>query len=89
MGPEVHDLAEGFGVEIVADEDTDLIAPDFSGGSPASADIGFVDDIVVEQRRGMNELNQTSELVMIATGIAAETGREHEKKRANSFSAAV
>jgi hypothetical protein len=76
MVPEVDDLAEGFGVEIVADEDTDLVAPDFSGGSPTSADIGIVDHIVVEQGRGMNELHQTGELVMIATGIAAETGRE-------------
>jgi hypothetical protein len=76
MVPEVDDLAEGFGVEIVADEDTDLVAPDFSGGSPTSADIGIVDHIVVEQGRGMNKLHQTGELVMIATGIAAETGRE-------------
>jgi hypothetical protein len=76
MVPEVDDLAEGFGVEIVADEDTDLVAPDFSGGSPASADIGIVDHIVVEQGRGMNEFHQTGELVMIATGIAAETGGE-------------
>jgi hypothetical protein len=76
MVPEVDDLAEGFGVEIVADEDTDLVAPDFSGASPASADIGIVDHIVVEQGRGMYELHQTGELVMIATGIAAETGRE-------------
>ena len=80
MAPKVDDLAEGFGVEIVADEDTDLIAPDFSGGSPASADIGFVDHIVVEQGRGMNKLNQTAELIMFATGIAAETGREHEEE---------
>jgi hypothetical protein len=76
MVPEVDNLAEGFGVKIVADEDTDLVAPDFSGGSMASADIGFVDHIVVEQGRGMNKLHQTGELVMIATGIAAETGRE-------------
>jgi hypothetical protein len=76
MVPEVDDLAEGFGVEVVADEDTDLVSPDFSGGSAASADIGIVDHIVVEQGRGMNELHQTGELVMIATGIAAETGRE-------------
>ena len=80
MVPEIDDLAEGFGVEIVADEDTDLVAPDFSGGSAASADIGFVDHIVVEQGRGMNKLHQTGELVMIATGIAAEAGRETKKK---------
>jgi hypothetical protein len=78
MVPEVDDLAEGFGVEIVTDEDADLVAPDFSDGRSASADIGVVDYIVVEQRRGMNKLNQTGELIMIATGIAAETGREQE-----------
>ena len=37
----------------------------------------------------MNELHQTGELVMIAAGIAAETGREQQQKWANSFSAAV
>jgi len=77
MVPEVDNLAEGFGVKIVADKDTDLVAPDFSGGSMASADIGLVDHIVVEQGRGMNKLHQTGELVMIATGIAAEAGREY------------
>src|SRR5205807_6489072 len=76
MVPEVDDMTEGFGVEIVADEDADLVAPDFSGGSMASADIGIVDHIVMEQGGGMNELHQTGELVMIATGIAAETGGE-------------
>jgi hypothetical protein len=76
MVSEVDDLAEGFGVEIVADKDADLVAPDFSGGRSATADIGVVDDIVVEQRCGMNKFNQTGELVMITTGIAAETGRE-------------
>src|SRR5688572_5806105 len=86
---EVDDLTEGFGVEIVADEDTDLVAPDFSSGSVTSADIGFVDHIVVEQGRGMNELHQTGELVMIATGIAAETGREYKEEWSDSFSAAV
>jgi hypothetical protein len=76
MAVEVYDLAKGLRVKIVTDEDTDLIAPDFSGGSMASADIGLVDHIVVEQRRRVNELHQTGELVMIATGIAAEPGRE-------------
>jgi len=89
MVPEVDDLSEGFRVEIVTDEDTDLVAPDFPGGSMASSDIGFVDYIVVEQGRGMNELHEAGKLVMIATGIAAETSREYEEKRSDSFSAAV
>ena len=37
----------------------------------------------------MNELHQTGELVMIATGIATETGREQQQKWSDSFSAAV
>jgi len=48
MVSEVAYLAKGFGVKLVADEDTDLVAPDFSGGSPTSADISIVDHIVVE-----------------------------------------
>ena len=78
MVPEVDDLAESFGVEIVADEDADLIAPYFPGSSSASTDIGVVNHIVVEQRSGMNEFHQTGELVMIATGVTAETGGEQE-----------
>ena len=73
---EVYDLAKGLRVKIVTDEDTDLVAPDFSGGSPAPADIGLVDHIVVEQGCRVNELHQTGELVVVATGIAAEPGRE-------------
>ena len=76
LAPEIDDLTHGFGIEVVADKNTDLIAPDFSRGSLASADVGIVDHIVMEQSRGMNELHQTTELVMIATGIAAETGTE-------------
>ena len=57
LAPEVDDLADGLGIEIVADEDADLVAPDFPGGSLASADIRIVDHIVVEQGRGMNELH--------------------------------
>ena len=37
----------------------------------------------------MNKLHQTAELVMLATGVTAETGREQEQERSNSFSAAV
>ena len=89
MVSELDDLAEGFGVEIVADEDADLISPDFSGGSPAPADIGIVHDVVVQEGGGMDEFHQTAELVMFAAGIAAETGRQQEKQGSDSFSAAV
>ena len=37
----------------------------------------------------MNELYQAGELVMVATGIAAETGREYEEERSDSFPTAV
>ena len=37
----------------------------------------------------MNELYQTGELVMVVTGIAAETGREYEEEWSNSFPATV
>ena len=37
----------------------------------------------------MNELHQTGELVMIATGIAAETGGEQQQERSDSFATAV
>ena len=37
----------------------------------------------------MNELYQACELVMVATGIAAETGRKYEEEWSNSFPATV
>jgi hypothetical protein len=82
-------LTEGFGVEVIADENTDLVAPHFSGSWPAPADIGFIDHIVVEQGRRMNELYEAGELMMVATGIATETCREYKEEWSNPFPTTV
>ena len=37
----------------------------------------------------MDEFHQAAELVMFATGIAAETGREQEKEGPDSLAAAI
>ncbi len=54
---EIDDLADGAGIEVVADENADLIAPDFARGTAASSQVGVIDDIVVQQGGGMDEFD--------------------------------
>jgi hypothetical protein len=41
------DFAHSFRIEIVADQNADLVAPNLAGGSSASPKIGVINDIVV------------------------------------------
>ena len=48
---------EGLHVEPVAGEDALGVAPLRVGGGAAAAGLGFVDDVVVHQRRGVDDLD--------------------------------
>ena len=50
----------------IADQDAGRIAPDEVGGALAAAGAGAVDDVVVEQGRGVDELDRGGELVVAA-----------------------
>src|SRR5215467_12503228 len=78
LAAEFHNLAHRFGVEIVADQDADLISPNFSSGLPTPANVGIVDDIIMQERGGMDELHKAPELMVFATGIAAEPSTEKQ-----------
>ena len=86
---EVDDLADRARIEIVADENADLVAPDFARGTAASAQIGVIDDVVVQQGRGMDEFHQTAECLMILTGVSAEVSAEKHEEGADPFAAAI
>ena len=86
---EFDHLAHGLGIEIIADEDANLISPNFSGCSTSSSDLGIIHNIIVEEGRGMDKLDQTAELMMFPAGVAAETRTEEKEERADALAPAV
>ena len=44
-------------VEVVAEQDGDVVAPPRVHGQAAAPEVGAVDDVVVHQRRGVDELH--------------------------------
>src|SRR5215813_4084095 len=51
------------------------------GGLSPAAELGFVDDIVVQQRRRMDELDDRCELVMVRPSVAGSPGGEQQQRR--------
>ena len=62
---------EGLAQEKIADQDAGLIAPKHPRGRLAATQIALVDDVIVEQGRGMHELDRGGELDMPFAAIAA------------------
>ena len=89
MGAELHHLPHGFGIEIVAHQNADLIAPHLPGALASPADIGIVDHIVMQEGRGMDVFHQAAELPVVGAGVAAESRREHQEQRPNALAAAA
>jgi hypothetical protein len=58
----LHRDLEGLHVEPVAGQHAHRVAPLRVGGGTAAADLGFVDDVVVDQRRGVNDLDDGAQL---------------------------
>ncbi len=56
----------------IADQHARRIAPDEVGGALAAAQARAVDDVVVQQRRGVDELDRGGELVMARARIAEQ-----------------
>jgi hypothetical protein len=44
-------------VEVVAEQHRDVVAPPRVHGQPAAAQLGLVDDVVVHERGGVDELD--------------------------------
>ena len=74
--------------EEIADEDARRVAPDEVGGALAAAHRAQVDDIVVEQGRGVDELDRGGELVVARAGIVEQRGAGERQHRPHPLAAA-
>ena len=71
----------------IADEDARLVAPFHPRRDLAAAHLALVDDVVVEQRRGVHELDGGGEFNVAVPGITRETGHRQRQHGAKPFSA--
>ena len=73
--------AESLAEQEVADQHARLVAPDHARRLLAAAHVAFVDDVVVQQGRGVHELDAGRELDMAVAGIAEHLsgGERHHR----------
>ena len=81
-----HEL-EGPAEQEIADQNAGLVAPDRVGRGQPAAQIAFVDDVVMKQRRGVDKLDDRGEAEMAVAAIAAEPGRGQCQHRAQALAA--
>ncbi len=72
----------------IADQHACRIAPDEVGGLLAAARAGSVDDVVVQQRRSVDELDRRGELLVARSGIAKQAAAGERQHRAHALAAA-
>jgi hypothetical protein len=80
IGHELHeaDVAdfgeqlESLGVQKIADQNGSGVAPDIVGRGLAPADEGLVDDVVVQEARGVDEFNGGRQRKPVLSRIAAQ-----------------
>ena len=77
-----------FDVQIVAEKHGDVVAPPRVDRQPAAAQIGVVDDVVVDERRGVNEFDDRRVQDRPIAGVAAEARRHQQHRGTNALSAA-
>ena len=82
-----HQL-EGAAEQKIADEDRRLVAPHGVGGIAAAAQVARIDDIVVQQGRGVDEFDGRGERDVPAAAVSAEPGAAQGQHRAQPLSAA-
>ena len=59
---------EGLAEQEIADQHARLVAPQHARGEPAAPHVAFVDDVVVQQRGGVHELDRGRELDVAVAG---------------------
>ena len=77
-----------FDVEVVAEEHRDVVAPPRVHRQPAAAQIRVVDDVVVDERRGVNELDDGGVQNRAVAGVAHEARGHQEHRRTDALAAA-
>ena len=74
----LHGDLEGLHVEPVAGEDALGVAPLRVGCGTAAARLGFVDDVVVDQRRGVDDFHHRSQLDRALAGVVHQLAGEQQ-----------
>ena len=67
-------------VEVIAEEHRDVVAPPRMDREPAAAQVRVVDDVVVDERRGVDELDDRRVQNRAVALVAAEA-RGHQQDR--------
>ena len=75
-------------VEVVAEQHRDVAAPARVRGQPAAAGLGAVDDVVVDERGRVDELDDGRVEHRAIPGVAAEPGRQQQHGRPHALAAA-
>jgi hypothetical protein len=76
-------------IEEVADEHARGVAPERIRGLAPAPQVGLVDDVVVQQRRGMDEFHDGGEQHVIVAAIASRLRRQQHEHRPQALAAAA
>ena len=76
-------------VEVVAEQHGDVVAPARMHGEAAAAQVGAVDDVVVHERGGVDELDDRGVEHGAIALVAAQPGRHQQHGGAHALAAAV
>jgi len=79
--PQPQGDLERLHVEPVAGEHRDLVAPDDVGGALAAPRLGLVDDVVVDQRGGVDQFHHRRQLNRFRGGIAEQAATHQQQDR--------
>lgn len=78
---------EGAGIDKVADQHAGGVAERRVGGGFAAAHVRFVDDVVMQQRGGMNEFDQGGDGDVLVAFIAQRARRQDGDHRPDALTA--
>ena len=76
-------------VQEVAEQHRDVVAPPRVHRLAAAAQLGLVDDVVVDERRGVNELDHRRVQHRALAGVARHARGHQQHRRTNPLAAAV
>ena len=76
-------------IQEIADQHAGGIAPQRIRGLASAAQVRFVDDVVVQQGRGVDEFDHGGEQDMFASAIAGRLRRQQYQHRPQAFAAAA
>ena len=85
----VDQHAERLAQQEVADEHARLVAPDHARGLLAAPEAALVDDVVVQQRRRVHELDGRRHADVAAAGIVAQLGGRQRQHGAQPLAARI